>query len=113
MIIIIFYILRYIYIGEIDLTELSCKYILKLLIVLDELLIGELFNHAQNQLITVLLVEGNYKIIGLNRFFSSQIKKFFLNYLRKDDLQTNEIVVWDRLFEWALVWEMKNYDCDK
>ncbi|RGB41578.1 hypothetical protein C1646_752007 [Rhizophagus diaphanus] len=44
-------ILKYIYIGELDLTEQSGENIFELLIASDELLIDELFNCAQECLI--------------------------------------------------------------
>ena len=43
--------LRYIYTGELDLTEQSGKDIIELLLASDELLIEELFNHVQDYLI--------------------------------------------------------------
>ncbi len=46
-----FTILRYIYIGELDLTNQSSEDILELLIASDELLLEELFKHIQDHLI--------------------------------------------------------------
>ncbi|GBC04616.1 hypothetical protein RclHR1_05780007 [Rhizophagus clarus] len=138
-------ILRYIYMGEIDLSEVSCKEILELLIASDELLIEELFNHVQDYITEQptdwiqgsvplafrtafkltnckklqnycieSICEDSYSFIVSNEFLSID-KEILYKLLERDDLQTNEIVAWDRLIEWGIEQTpgLEDENCDR
>ncbi|RGB41558.1 hypothetical protein C1646_751982 [Rhizophagus diaphanus] len=125
-------ILRYIYIGELDLTGKSNKDILELLIASDELLIGELFNYVQDYLIEkqiewimenfFLVLHIAFKITDCKKLqdycieiicedthsfitsneFLSLDKDIIYRILERDDLRIKEVVIWDRLIKWGI-----------
>ncbi|GBC29675.2 hypothetical protein GLOIN_2v1771315 [Rhizophagus irregularis DAOM 181602=DAOM 197198] len=120
-------ILRYIYLGELDLTEQPGEDILKLLIASDELLLEELVEYSRDYLIKhqrnwiqknfVLILNTAckytscktlqdycFKIICLNPEllitsdnFLSLDKDIFYDLLEREDLLIKEIVIWDHL----------------
>ncbi|PKY30573.1 hypothetical protein RhiirB3_447728 [Rhizophagus irregularis] len=121
-------VLRYIYTGELDLTEQSGENILNLLVASDELLLEELFIHVQNYLIIkqtnwvrenfVFVLNTVFRLDNCKRlqdyclesicedplqFFSSKSflsinKEILLGLLKRDDLQIEEVVIW----EWGI-----------
>ncbi|PKC66716.1 BTB-domain-containing protein [Rhizophagus irregularis] len=125
-------ILRYIYVGELDLTGQSSKDILELLIASDELLIGELFNYVQDYLIEkriewilknlFLVLHIAFKITDCKKLqdycidiicedthsfitsneFLSLDKDIIYKILERDDLRIKEVIVWDRLIKWGI-----------
>ncbi|RIA78887.1 hypothetical protein C1645_746273, partial [Glomus cerebriforme] len=92
---------RYIYCGKIDLTKLDGLNILKLLIAVDELNIQTLINCTQNY-----LIENESEVI-----YQNVVEILELAYqphviemlLKRDDLDLEEIVVWDNLITWCHV----------
>ncbi|GBC02514.1 hypothetical protein RclHR1_04660007 [Rhizophagus clarus] len=139
-------ILRYIYIGELDLTEQSVEDILKLLIASDELLIEELFNYVQDYLvekqtkwiqknfhflniafeltnckklqdyILESICKDSYSFMISNEFLTLD-KDIIYKVIERDDLQIDEVVVWDHLIKWGVEQipdlTIKKYDTDK
>ncbi|CAB4433046.1 unnamed protein product [Rhizophagus irregularis] len=125
-------VLRYIYTGELDLTEQSGENILNLLVASDELLFEELFIHVQNYLIIkqtnwvrenfVFVLNTVFRLDNCKRlqdyclesicedplqFFSSKSflsinKEILLGLLKRDDLQIEEVVIWDYLIKWGI-----------
>ncbi|GBB88921.1 hypothetical protein RclHR1_15530008 [Rhizophagus clarus] len=125
-------ILKYIYTGELDLTEKSGEDILGLLVVSDELLLEELFVQVQEHLIEKRLswVHENFihvlytvfKLDNCNKLqdycleficinpqsfiiskkVSSLDKDILFNLLKRNDLQIEEINVWDCLIKWGI-----------
>ncbi|PKC59137.1 hypothetical protein RhiirA1_469897 [Rhizophagus irregularis] len=125
-------ILKYIYIGELDLTEQSGEDILELLIASDELLIDELFNYAQECLIEkkiewilkniYLVLHIAFKLVNCKKLqdycleiickethsfiisneFLSLDKDILYKILERDELQIKEIIVWDYLIKWGI-----------
>ncbi|RIA83941.1 hypothetical protein C1645_742706 [Glomus cerebriforme] len=121
-------ILKYIYSGEVDLTKKTGENIFGLLIASDELLIKELFNHAQDYLIEekTTWIQENYNLIfdtvykfmnckKLQDYCLESIcsnpqsfnvnlldEKIIHNLLEQDDLQVEEIDVWNLLIKWGI-----------
>jgi hypothetical protein len=126
-------ILRYIYSGEIDLTEKLGDDIFRLLVVSDELLLEGLFIvQVQDNLIkkqtswihenffivldTVFKLDNcnklqdyclEYICANLQAFISSKNfslldKDILLNLLKRNNLQIEEIAVWDCLIKWGI-----------
>ncbi|CAG8575519.1 675_t:CDS:2 [Funneliformis mosseae] len=125
-------ILKYIYSGDIDLNSKDTSDILELLIASDELLLQELFNHVQSYLLTnkkewikknVVKVhrtinshEGCQKLqnfcleticknpllVFKSDDFSTFEESLLLPLLSRDDLQSEEIEVWDHLIQWGI-----------
>ncbi|CAI2171368.1 4483_t:CDS:2 [Funneliformis geosporum] len=125
-------ILKYIYAGEVDLTDKLGSDIFELLIASDELILEELFNDVQNYLIEELSVwiQKNinevlptaFKLTSCKRlqdhciglicalplpFFSSDSftsldEKIIYCLLKCDYLQMDEILVWEFLIKWAI-----------
>ncbi|EXX57872.1 hypothetical protein RirG_203180 [Rhizophagus irregularis DAOM 197198w] len=125
-------ILKYIYTGEVDLTVNSGEVNLELLISSDELLLEELFNYVQDYLIEkqitwvqqnfVLILKSVYKLINCKKllgyclglicvhplpfFFSNNFvsldTEILHELLKRDDLQVEEITVWDSLIKWGI-----------
>ncbi len=124
--------LRYMYTGELDLTKQLSEDILGLLVASDELLLEELFNYIQGYLIEKRTnwIEQNFDLI-LNTItklanceklqdnclelicanplplitsnnFSSLDKDILFDLLKRDDLQIEEIVIWDYLIKWGI-----------
>ncbi|GBB92942.1 hypothetical protein RclHR1_02090006 [Rhizophagus clarus] len=122
-------ILKYIYTGEIDLTNLLCGDILGLLTASDELLLEELVEYLQEHIIE----EHKYRvqqnlILVLNEFTRyERIRNYCLEYfcenshlfiytknflslekdalyslLERNDLQIKEIDTWDCLIKWGI-----------
>ncbi|CAB4410355.1 unnamed protein product [Rhizophagus irregularis] len=146
-------ILKYIYTGEVDLTVNSGGVNLELLISSDELLLEELFNNVQDYLIEkqITWIQQNFVLILKSVFKLNNCKKllgyclglicvhplpflFSNNFvsldteilrelLKRDDLQVEEITVWDSLIKWGIKrtpglkdkhnqneWTNKNYE---
>ncbi|POG81698.1 hypothetical protein GLOIN_2v1470532 [Rhizophagus irregularis DAOM 181602=DAOM 197198] len=125
-------ILKYIYIGEINLTKQSGENILELLVAADELLFEELFDHVQNYLIekqakwvhenfvfvlnTVLKFPSCKKLQDYCldstceyplQFFSSKNfpsinKEILLGLIKRNDLRIEEVIIWDYLIKWGI-----------
>ncbi|RHZ84096.1 hypothetical protein Glove_85g108 [Diversispora epigaea] len=125
-------ILKYIYTGVLDLTNIKNSDILELLVASDELLLEELMPHIQNYLLkkeTVWLtqnfVEVLFKVSKLlcckqlqeiclgpicadpEPFFASKNfpnldKDSLLELIKRDDLGIEEIDLWDHLIKWGI-----------
>ncbi|GBC01607.1 hypothetical protein RclHR1_04260007 [Rhizophagus clarus] len=125
-------ILKYIYTGELNLTNQSGEDIFKLLIASDELSLEELFEHIQEYLIEKKAnwIHENFILvfntaINLNNckklqnyclesicenplpFLSSKIfpsldKEVLFCLVKRDDLQIKEVVIWDYLIKWGI-----------
>ncbi|RHZ84091.1 hypothetical protein Glove_85g87 [Diversispora epigaea] len=125
-------IIKYIYTGILDLTNVSSSDILGLLVASDELILEELFKHVQNYLIEkeaawlnqnlvkVLLIVSKlasckqlqdycYESICTDPepFFTSKEfpildKDIFLELVKRDDLGIKEIDLWDHLIKWGI-----------
>ncbi|RGB34212.1 hypothetical protein C1646_760813 [Rhizophagus diaphanus] len=125
-------ILRYIYLGELDLTEQPGEDILNLLIASDELLIEELVEYSRDYLIkhqrnwiqknVVLILNTackytscktlqnycleiichNPELLISSDNFLSLDKDIFYDLLEREDLLIKEIVIWDHLIKWGI-----------
>ncbi|EXX68275.1 uncharacterized protein OCT59_012308 [Rhizophagus irregularis] len=125
-------ILRYIYTGELDLTKQSGENILGLLVASDELLLEELFEHVQDYLIKkqniwvrqnfVLVLNTVFRLVSCknlqdycfesicedplpfitSKSFLSLDKDSLFNLLESDNLQIEEVKVWDYLIKWGI-----------
>ncbi|PKK67863.1 hypothetical protein RhiirC2_782958 [Rhizophagus irregularis] len=125
-------ILKYIYTGELDLTEQSGEDIFDLLIASDELLLEELFKYAQDYLIKEktswihqnfdLIIHVAFKINSCkklqyycfeticedpqlsltSKMFSLIDQESLSNILKKDNLQVKEINIWNYLIKWGI-----------
>ncbi|GBB95119.1 hypothetical protein RclHR1_02480018 [Rhizophagus clarus] len=125
-------ILKYIYSGSIDLSNQDPSHILELLIASDELLLQELFNHVQDYLLqnksewmkknvvrvhrTINPRDGckrlqdfcletickNPLLVFKSEDFSTFEESLLLPLLSRDDLQTEEIEIWDHLIQWGI-----------
>ncbi|EXX72752.1 hypothetical protein RirG_066380 [Rhizophagus irregularis DAOM 197198w] len=95
-------ILRYMYTGEVDLTNTSGMNVLELLVASDELLLKELFKHVQDYLIEKQKnwIQKNFVLV-LHSVFG--LESYILyGLLERNDLQIEEIVVWDSLIKWGI-----------
>src|ERR1051325_1509572 len=120
------------YTGEVDLTKQSGKNVLGLLVASDELLLEELFKHVQDHLIKkqtawvrqnfVLVLHTVFKLSSCKKLqdyclesictnphpfitskeFPSLDDEILYGLLKRDDLQIEEIVVWDHLMKWGI-----------
>ncbi|GES81042.1 BTB/POZ domain-containing protein [Rhizophagus clarus] len=131
-------ILRFIYCGKIDLTNLQGPEILKLLIAVDELNIQTLIICVQKHLINykeflqenfmeiLQMVYHNELFIDLLDYCLEKIEILFdsdkflsleaslLEFLlKRDDLNLNEIKIWDGLIKWGLSQEELSQDISK
>ncbi|RIA92707.1 hypothetical protein C1645_820294 [Glomus cerebriforme] len=125
-------ILRYIYTGELDLTNYLGENILGLLVASDELLIEELFNHVQDYLIEkqttwvqknfVLVLHTVFEITNCKKLqdhclesicsdpqsfvtsknFPLLDKEILYGLLKRDDFLEEEVVIWDCLIKWGI-----------
>ncbi|GBC40215.2 hypothetical protein GLOIN_2v1470542 [Rhizophagus irregularis DAOM 181602=DAOM 197198] len=125
-------ILKYIYSGELDLTNQTSEDILGLLIASDELLLEELFTYVQNYLIKnqfswvrqnfVLVLHTVFRLVSCKKLqdycfesicedplpfitsksFLSLDKDILFNLLESDNLQIEEVTVWDYLIKWGI-----------
>ncbi|RGB41559.1 hypothetical protein C1646_793802 [Rhizophagus diaphanus] len=131
-------ILKYIYTGELDLTEQKSEDILELLVASDEMLFEELFEHLQDYLINkreawiknnyVLVLNSIYNLVSCKElqwvcfdFICANVGNFIISKnflsLNKDSLyrlfeldnfHIQEIVAWDSLIEWGIKQMSKN-----
>lgn len=122
----------YIYSGSINLGNHDNTHILDLLIASDELLLSELFEHVQDYLLstksdwvkrnvvkvhrTIYPYDGckklqsfcletickNPLLVFESKDFPSFEEALLLPLLSRDDLQTDEIEIWDHLVQWGL-----------
>ncbi|PKK72426.1 BTB-domain-containing protein [Rhizophagus irregularis] len=95
-------ILRYMYTGEVDLTNTSGMNVLELLVASDELLLKELFKHVQDYLIEKQenWIQKNFVLV-LHSVFG--LESYILyGLLERNDLQIEEIVVLDSLIKWGI-----------
>ncbi|GBC00364.1 hypothetical protein RclHR1_03830003 [Rhizophagus clarus] len=150
-------ILKYIYTGEVNLTKVPGENILGLLVASDELLLEELLSHVQGYLIEkqttwveknfVLVLHTVFKLSSCKKLqdhclesicadpqpfitskdFPSLDKDILYGLLKRDDLNIEEIVVWDYLIKWGIQqtpglksrnnnrtkWNNKNYEALK
>ncbi|EXX64220.1 hypothetical protein GLOIN_2v1843016 [Rhizophagus irregularis DAOM 181602=DAOM 197198] len=147
-------ILRYIYTGEFDLTKQSGENILDLLVASDELLFEELFRHVQDYLIeerldwihenSALVLNAVFRLDNCKKLqdcclkfickntllflssksFPSLNKEILFDLLKIDDLQIEEIIIWDHLIKWGInqnpglvsdkaKWNNENYEALK
>ncbi|PKK74527.1 hypothetical protein RhiirC2_863780 [Rhizophagus irregularis] len=150
-------ILKYIYTGEVDITGQSRLIVFELLVASDELLLEELFEHVRDYLIEkqaiwiqenfVLVLRTVFKLASYKKlqnycieticadpqpFFTSKnflsLNKVSLyNLLRRNDLQIDEIDIWDCLIKWGIgqtpgfgirnsdrtMWNKKSYEALK
>ncbi|GBB98703.1 hypothetical protein RclHR1_00330030 [Rhizophagus clarus] len=125
-------ILKYIYTGEVDLSNQSGDNILGVLVATDELLIEKLFNYVQDHLmekqfnwvkqnyVLVLHTVGkldsckklyDYSIESIcqdpkplitSKDFPSLDKDILYGLLKRDDLRIEEIDAWDYLLKWGI-----------
>ncbi|RHZ84090.1 hypothetical protein Glove_85g84 [Diversispora epigaea] len=125
-------IIKYLYTGILDLTNVPGSDILGLLAGSDELILEELFKHVQNYLIekeAVWLKQNLVKVLHVvsklanckqlqdycyesictdpDPFFTSEDfpildKDIFLELIKRDDLEIEEIVLWDHLIKWGI-----------
>ncbi|GES81785.1 hypothetical protein GLOIN_2v1878320 [Rhizophagus clarus] len=125
-------VLKYIYMGELDLTKYQVENILELLVASDELLLEELFNRVQDYLIeeqTIWLEENFYLVhhsifklscceklqnhclesICMNPqpFFTSNDyhlldENILYGLFKRDDLNVKEIDIFDFLIKWGV-----------
>ncbi|RGB30054.1 hypothetical protein C1646_765847 [Rhizophagus diaphanus] len=125
-------ILKYIYTGELELKKYPGENILGLLVASDELLLGELFEHVQDYLVKkqttwvqenfVLVLHTVFKLPSCKKLqnyclesicadprpfitsenFTSLDKDILYGLLERNDLQIEEIVVWDSLIKWGI-----------
>ncbi|GBC01081.1 hypothetical protein RclHR1_04060009 [Rhizophagus clarus] len=125
-------ILKYIYTGEVDLSNQSGDNILGVLVATDELLIEKLFNYVQDHLIEKQSdwVKQNYvlvlhtvvnlpscknlhdyciesicndpKPLITSKDFPSLNKDILYGLLKRDDLRIEEIDAWDYLLKWGI-----------
>ncbi|RHZ84155.1 hypothetical protein Glove_85g98 [Diversispora epigaea] len=125
-------IIKYIYTGVLDLTNVSSSDILELLVASDELILEELFKHVQNYLIEKEAVWLNQNLVKVllivsklasckqlqdycyesictdpEPFFTSKEftildKDIFLELVKRDDLGIEEIDLWDHLIKWGV-----------
>ncbi|RIA79698.1 hypothetical protein C1645_840107 [Glomus cerebriforme] len=125
-------ILKYIYTGELDLTNHLGENILGLLIASDELLIEELSNHVQDYLIKeqttwvqknfVLVLHTVFEITNCKKLqeyclesicsnpqsfitsksFLSLDKDILSILLERDDIPIEEVIIWDCLIKWGI-----------
>ncbi len=120
------------YTGELDLTKQSGEDILGLLIATDELLLEELFKYVQDYLIEkqtswvrqnfVLVLHVIFKFPSCkelqdyclesicaepkpfitSKYFPSLDKDILFGLIKRDDLQVEEIDIWDCLINWGI-----------
>ncbi|EXX67030.1 hypothetical protein GLOIN_2v1480795 [Rhizophagus irregularis DAOM 181602=DAOM 197198] len=125
-------ILKYIYTGELDLTNYQSEDILELLVASDELLLEELFEHVQDNLIEkqttwvqenfVLVLHTVFKLLNCKKLqtyclesicsdprsfitsknFPSLDKDILYNLLERDDLPVEEVIIWECLIKWGI-----------
>ncbi|EXX72751.1 uncharacterized protein OCT59_006024 [Rhizophagus irregularis] len=125
-------VLKYIYTGELELKKYPGEIILGLLVASDELLLGELFEHVQDYLVKkqttwvqenfVLVLHTVFKLANCKRLqnyclesicadprpfitsenFPSLDKDILYGLLERNDLQIEEIDVWDSLIKWGI-----------
>ncbi|CAB4433044.1 unnamed protein product [Rhizophagus irregularis] len=125
-------ILKYIYSGELDLTNQTSEDILGLLIASDELLLEELFTYVQDYLIKkqfswvrqnfVLVLHTVSRLVSCKKLqdycfesicedplpfitsksFLSLDKDILFNLLESDNLQIEEVTIWDYLIKWGI-----------
>ncbi|GBC04592.1 hypothetical protein RclHR1_05760010 [Rhizophagus clarus] len=125
-------VLKYIYTGELDLTNYSCDNILDLLVTSDELLLEELFTHVQDYLIgnKTTWVQENFDHVLRIAFKLAECKKLqdyclcsicenpqsFINskkfhsldknilydLLKRDDFRVEEGIIWECLIKWGI-----------
>ncbi|GBC00617.1 hypothetical protein RclHR1_03910004 [Rhizophagus clarus] len=100
-------IIKYIYIGGIDLTKQTGDNILELLIASDELLLEELFKCAQDFLIHIIEKQQNWFrknfIFIVNTVFKlADYEDVLYCLLKRDDLHVEKIVIWDCLIKWGI-----------
>ncbi|RHZ84101.1 hypothetical protein Glove_85g102 [Diversispora epigaea] len=125
-------IIKYIYTGILDLTNVSSSDILGLLVASDELILEELFKHVQNYLIEKEAVWVNQNLVKVlpivsklanckqlqdycyesicadpDPFFTSKEftildKDIFLELIKRDDLEIEEIDLWDHIIKWGI-----------
>ncbi|EXX76916.1 hypothetical protein GLOIN_2v1872262 [Rhizophagus irregularis DAOM 181602=DAOM 197198] len=125
-------IIRFIYCGRIDLEQLQGPEILKLLVAVDELRIQTLIDHIQEYLVEhqyeflqqdpIEIIEAVYQNEIFTDLLNLSFKKIceepemlfnseeFINLkpallellLKRDDLLSDEIVIWDNLIKWCL-----------
>ncbi|RHZ84092.1 hypothetical protein Glove_85g86 [Diversispora epigaea] len=125
-------IIKYIYTGILDLTNVSGFDILELLVASDELILEKLFEYVQNYLIeeeTAWLNQNLVKVLLIvsklascqqlqdycfksicadpDPFFTSEEflildKEIFLELIKRDDLGIEEIDLWDHLIKWGI-----------
>jgi hypothetical protein len=121
------------YTGEVDLTNTTSIDILELLIASDELFLKELFNHVQDYLVEkranwiqknfVRVLHSVFKLASCKKlqdyclesicadplsFFTSNNflllnENILYSLLQRNDLQIEEIVVWDSLIKWGII----------
>ncbi|GBC04322.1 hypothetical protein RclHR1_05610009 [Rhizophagus clarus] len=146
-------ILKFIYTGELNLTNRSGEDIFGLLVASDQLLIEELLRYVQDYLLEkqinwvqnniILILNTVFKFTSceklrdyclnsiykdLQSFITSDSsllldKDIFLDLIKRDVFQTEEIVIWNTLIKWGVKqipelvnkdnlekWSYKNYD---
>ncbi|EXX67405.1 hypothetical protein RirG_114740 [Rhizophagus irregularis DAOM 197198w] len=125
-------ILKYIYGGKLSLEEFDASYIVKIMVAANELSLQELIPHSQSFLIDnqanwieqnfVLMYQTSFEsdsFLELQKFcteiiskqpenffnsldFTSISEKTLISFLRHDNLQMNEIQVWENVLKWGL-----------
>jgi hypothetical protein len=120
------------YTGEVDLANTTSIDILELLIASDELILKELFDHVQDYLVEeranwiqknfVLVLHAVFKLTSCNKlkeyclesicadpqpFFASNYfrllnRDILYSLLERNDLQIEEIIIWDNLIKWGI-----------
>jgi hypothetical protein len=123
---------RYIYTGELNLTNQTSEDIFELLIASDELLLEEILTYVQDYLIEekiswinqniVFVLHTVFKLINCkklqdyclesicenplpfitSKMFLSLGKDILFNLLESDNLQIDEVTIWDFLINWGI-----------
>ncbi|RIA81365.1 BTB/POZ protein [Glomus cerebriforme] len=109
-------ILRFIYCGKIDLTKLRGPEVLKLLIAVDEFDIQSLITHTQEylskhqdeflqqnpiEILEIKICKEPEMLFDSDKFINLKAPLLKL-LLKRDDLNLDEIVVWNSLLKWSI-----------
>ncbi|CAG8586371.1 7878_t:CDS:2 [Acaulospora morrowiae] len=101
-------ILKYIYSGILDLKEVSKLDVLDLLVASDELLLGELIIYIQDYFINQghswlkTTICNDPEPFFTSESFPSLNKDIFLELIKRNDLEIDEVDIWEHLITWGL-----------
>ncbi|CAB4387007.1 unnamed protein product [Rhizophagus irregularis] len=109
-------ILRYLYTGTIDYNQYNKDVILQCLVASDELGLDKLIEHIQEYLVKneeylhkdpVEIISEEPKILFSSQNFSSLEKPIITMVLQRDDLNMEEIDIWESILRWLFVHYLK------